>query len=134
MKVFEPLTRRELYERAERFIADKNKSITVKLFCDLAGFTPTHFRDVLVHRKYPMTEDFQRKVSRAFHLIENGEVAARRSKKSTVPDSLVFLKKPVYRAGRAMLLQYDEKQGFSLKARIVNKNAYSIPKIDLTDK
>jgi len=134
MKVYEPFTRKELYERARRFIDDKNKHITVKLFCELVGCSIPHFRNVFLYQKESMSEDMQRKASRAFRLLENGEVAGKRVNSPYKPDTLVFLKKPVYRAGRAMLLEYDEQTGFSLKARIINKNAYNIPKLDLTDK
>lgn len=134
MKVFEPFTRKELYERSRHFVDDKNKHITVKLFCELAGFSTVTFYDVLVNKSLPMTEDVQRKASRAFKMLENGEVAGKRVNTFAKPNTLVFLKKPVYRAGRAMMLQYDDENGFTLKAKIVNKNSYNIPKINLTGK
>lgn len=132
-KIFDPLTRKEIYERAARFAADENRHITVKLFCELAGFTKSTFYDILISKKHNMSVDVQRKASRAFRLLENGEVAGRRVNSRVVPNQLVFLKKPVYRAGRAILLQYNKDTGFTLKPQIVNKNSYNVPSIDLTD-
>jgi hypothetical protein len=132
-KVFEPLTKKELYERAGRFTADENRHITLKLFLELAGISNATWHDVFISRKLPMTTKTQIKVSRAFRLLENGEVAAKRVN-SIMPNQLVFLKKPVYRAGRAVLLQYNKDSGFTLKPQIVNKNSYNVPQIDLTDK
>lgn len=134
MKVFEPLTKKEIYERAKAFVKDENRHITVKLFCELAGFSHTTFKNVLIDRTTNMTEKVQIKATRAFRLIERGEVAGRRVNTVGQPNTLVFLKRPVYRAGRAIMLQYNKDTGFTLKPQIVNKNAYNLPKLDLTDK
>ena len=133
MKVYEPFTRKELFERVNNFIADKNKPISLKLICELIGVSVKHFRDVFVYKTESLSDNLQRKTSRAFRLLENGEIACKRKFSYRTPDTIVFLKKPVYRAGRAMMLNYDPENGFSLKAQIINKNSYNIPKINLTD-
>lgn len=133
MRVFEPLTKAELYERVNRFHKDPNRLLTIPLFCELSGIGKTTYRDVFLTRKVPMSQDVQRKVSRAMRLLEKGEIAAKHVGYSPHPNTLVFRKKPVYRAGRAILLQYSKDEGFTLKPQIVNKNSYNVPNLDLTD-
>jgi len=134
VKLFDPLSKQEIYERIRNFMEDEYKPMSMKLFCKICGISFDTMKDCVIDKTLPMSELTQRKVSRGLRLLEQGEVAVTKSYKSTYPDNFVFLEKPKKRIARRVLLEYDNDSGFSLKPKLVNKNSYTINKIDLTKK
>ena len=134
MKLYEPLSKEEIYERIKNFMDDEYRPMTIKLFCKMCGISMETFKDCVVNRVANMSELTQRKVSRGLRLLEQGEVAVTRKYGNKFPDNFVFLEKPKKRIARRVLLEYDKDEGFSIKPKLVNKNSYTINKIDLTKK
>ena len=61
-----PLSKSELLLQMKRFVADKDRGISVALFCDLAGMSVVHFREVFLDEKHPLTETVQKRVNKAY--------------------------------------------------------------------
>ena len=57
-----PLSKFELKRQIKRFHADKNRGISINLFCELAGMSMAHFLDVFIRDKEPLTEVVQREL------------------------------------------------------------------------
>lgn len=58
-----------------RFIRDKERGISMKLFADLCGVNKSHLLDVFWYRSEPLTEYMQRRVAKGYEAWKNGEVA-----------------------------------------------------------
>ena len=69
------LTKRELMTQMRRFIRDKERGISMKLFADLCGVNKAHLLDVFKYRTEPLTEYMQRRVAKGYEAWKNGEVA-----------------------------------------------------------
>lgn len=67
-------TQQELKRIIKRFVADKNRGISVRLFCELAGLTTTHLREVFIHERETLTPIMQQRVARAYERFKRGEV------------------------------------------------------------
>ena len=69
------ILKRDLLPLMHRFLKDKNRGISVKLFSELAGVNSNHLLDVFLYRTEPLTERMQRRVSKAFLAWQGGEIA-----------------------------------------------------------
>jgi hypothetical protein len=69
------ILKRDLLPLMYRFLKDKNRGISVKLFAELAGVNSNHLLDVFFYHTEPLTERMQRRVSKAFLAWQGGEVA-----------------------------------------------------------
>ena len=69
------LTKRELMTQMRRFIRDKERGISMKLFADLCGVNKAHLLDVFWYRSEPLTEYIQRRVDKGYKAWQRGEVA-----------------------------------------------------------
>ena len=65
----------ELLTVVGRFLQDENRGISVNLFCELAGISEETLRQVFLRHAYPMSEQVQRRVSKAYKAWMAGEVA-----------------------------------------------------------
>jgi AraC-like DNA-binding protein len=73
----------QLLRTIKRFLADKDRAISVQLFSELAGISKTHLLDVFENESEPMTEFVQRRVSKAYTEYKNGEVAIMQNRDNT---------------------------------------------------
>ena len=69
------LTKKELMMQMRRFIRDKERGISMKLFADLCGVNKAHLLDVFWYRSEPLTEYIQRRVDKGYKAWQRGEVA-----------------------------------------------------------
>jgi hypothetical protein len=76
-------TKRELYSLMKRFIKNKERGISTKLFCELAGISQTILLDTFVYHTEPLTKNVQRRVSKAYQAWLNGEVAIMQNRDRT---------------------------------------------------
>lgn len=67
-------TKQELMRQMERFLADKERGITIKEFAELCGLNEDTIHSVFVSKKSPMSERTQVRVNRALHEWMSGNV------------------------------------------------------------
>jgi len=67
-----PLYKEELKRQMARFIADKERGISIALFCELAGINKSHFLDVFQYQSEPLTETIQRQGQQGLYALESG--------------------------------------------------------------
>jgi hypothetical protein len=65
----------ELKRLMRRFILDKDRGISLKLFSNHAGLSEAHFYDVFKYLNEPLTEMMQIRVSKAYQEYCRGELA-----------------------------------------------------------
>jgi len=68
----EVIPKRELLTIIKRFIKDKNRGISVKLFAELCGINKEHLLDVFFYRIHPLTEYIQIRVSKGYKVMGKG--------------------------------------------------------------
>ena len=64
----------ELMRIMEKFLADKQRGISQKLFAELAGIGFSTLRHVFITKKEPLSEYVQMRVSKAYDHVLNGRV------------------------------------------------------------
>ena len=64
-----------LRKTMKRFLADRNRGISLELFADLCGISKKTLQDVFINEEHPLTEYIQRRVSKGYTEWKNGEVA-----------------------------------------------------------
>ena len=123
----EVITKQELFKIMERFYADDENKLSDKLFGELAGVHPLHLRDIFIYKKYPLTENVQRRVSRAYNAWKNGEVAIMQNRDRTKYIEYRKVNKPVL--VRSTGLQVVDGQ-IKVKVGIKNPLDYSGETLD----
>jgi len=73
----------ELKRLMRRFILDKDRGISLKLFSNHAGLSETHFYDVFKYLTEPLTEMMQIRVSKAYQEYCRGELAIMQNRDNT---------------------------------------------------
>ncbi len=66
-----------------RFVADKNRGISIKLFAEICGLHEETVENVFVRELYPMTEYVQIRVSKGYLAWKNGEIAIMQNRDKT---------------------------------------------------
>jgi hypothetical protein len=67
-------TKQELLRQVNRFLKDRERGISIKLFCELCGLPETLIKEVFITQTKPMTERTQVRVNRAFNEWMSGNV------------------------------------------------------------
>lgn len=116
------LSKFELKRQIKRFHADKDRGISINLFCELAGMSMAHFLDVFVRDKEPLTEVVQIRVSKAYQQWKSGNVRVMQNKDRTRYVEYRKESKPPMMA--SMGLQVTSG-GIKLKVGMVNRHDYS---------
>lgn len=73
----------ELKRLMRRFILDKDRGISLKLFSNHAGLSEAHFYDVFKYLSEPLTEMMQIRVSKAYQEYCRGELAIMQNRDNT---------------------------------------------------
>lgn len=118
---------KELKVLMKRFLADKNRGISVELFADLAGVDHTYIEKVFIYEKVPLTEWMQIRVSKAYIAFTNGEVAVMANKDQT--RYVEYRKQPKPRLARSTRIQVENGR-IKLNIGIRNRLDYSTPDLD----
>ena len=77
------ITKLELKRIMRRFIDDKNRGISLKLFANHAGLSESHFYDIFKYLNEPLTEMMQIRVSKAYQEYCRGELAIMQNRDNT---------------------------------------------------
>lgn len=121
-KARECYPKKELLRIVKRFLKDKDRGISIKLFADLCGLSDSIIKDVFIYESEPMTEYVQRRVNKGYREWVAGEVAIMKNR-----DNTRFVQ---YRKQSKPVLQRTTKLEFvggvaTIKLGITNKHDYS---------
>ena len=97
------IPKKQLLIEVKRFIKDKERGISLKLFAELCGIDKTHLLDVFFHRSHPLTEYIQIRVSKGYKAWKNGEVAVMQRQDKT--RYVEYRRKPIPRVVNSAGLQ-----------------------------
>jgi hypothetical protein len=112
----------ELKRVIRKFIQDKDRGISLDLFCEICGISQVRLRDVFLNETEPITEYMQRRVNKAYYAWLNGEIAIMQNRDRTKFVQYRKEAKPVLE--RTTGLQVVNGQ-IKLKLGITNKYDYS---------
>jgi hypothetical protein len=121
------IPRQELKRTIKRFLADRNRGISIPLFADLCGVSVAILRLVFIREEEPLTEYIQRRVSKGYRSWLRGEVAVMMNRDQT--RFVQYRKEPKPRVARSMGLEVQNGQ-IKLKIGLKNKADYSNLDID----
>jgi hypothetical protein len=116
------LSKSELLKQMKRFNADKDRGISIPLFCDLAGMSVEHFRDVFINDKHPLTETVQRRVNKAYIHWKMGIVKVMKRNDNTRYVDYRREAKPPIMPNMGLKLT---SEGIKLRVGMVNRHDYS---------
>jgi hypothetical protein len=116
------LSKSELIKQMKRFNADKDRGISIPLFCDLAGMSVAHFRDVFLEDKHPLTETVQRRVNKAYIHWKMGMVRVMKRNDNTRYVDYRREAKPPIMPNMGLKLT---SEGIKLRVGMVNRHDYS---------
>jgi len=74
MDKLKPIPKAELLDIMDRFIADKERGISMALFAEMCGLNKDFLLDVFQRKTEPLSERTQIRVSRAYHNYKDGYV------------------------------------------------------------
>jgi len=74
MDKLKPIPKSELLNIMDRFIADKERGISMALFAEMCGINKDFLLDVFQRKTEPLSERTQIRVSRAYHNYKDGYV------------------------------------------------------------
>ena len=116
------LSKSELIKQMKRFNADKDRGISIPLFCELAGMSVAHFRDVFLEDKHPLTETVQRRVNKAYIHWKMGMVRVMKRNDNTRYVDYRREAKPPIMPNMGLKLT---SEGIKLRVGMVNRHDYS---------
>jgi hypothetical protein len=116
------LSKSELLKQMKRFNADKDRGISIPLFCELAGMSVAHFRDVFLEDKHPLTETVQRRVNKAYIHWKMGMVRVMKRNDNTRYVDYRREAKPPIMPNMGLKLT---SEGIKLRVGMVNRHDYS---------
>jgi alpha-galactosidase/6-phospho-beta-glucosidase family protein len=122
-----PLSKRELTKHMQRFVADKDRGISIALFAELAGISHSHFYDVFIYNKEPLTEMVQRRVSKAYQQWKAGNVKVMKRIDNTRYVDYRKESQPVFMPKMGLQVTSD---GIKVKVGMVNRHDYSETTLD----
>jgi alpha-galactosidase/6-phospho-beta-glucosidase family protein len=122
-----PLSKRELTKHMQRFNADKDRGISIALFAELAGISHSHFYDVFIYNKEPLTEMVQRRVSKAYQQWKAGNVKVMKRIDNTRYVDYRKESQPVFLPKMGLQVTSD---GIKVKVGMVNRHDYSETTLD----
>ena len=121
------IPKRELVRLVHRFLKNKDRGISVHLFAQLCGISPEHLKDVFLYQTEPLSETFQRRVSKGFISYMNGEVAVMQNQDKTRFVEYRKIAKPIFKKTYNLQLVGGE---IKLNLGIRNKHDYSLETLD----
>ena len=121
------IQKRELLRIIKRFIKDKNRGISVKLFAELCGVDKEHLLDVFYYRIHPLTEYMQIRVSKGYNSWLKGEVAVMQNRDNT--RFVSYRREPKPRLARTTGLHLVNGE-IRIKVGVANRGDYSAQTLD----
>lgn len=118
------LPRQELFLRMNRFLADKNRGISVQRFADACGLSKPLLYEIFRTKKIALSINSQIRISKALAAYERGEIAVVQHKDLSTETVRRKTPKPVMVRSMALTMK-DGKIG--LRVGVRNRHDYSIP-------
>jgi hypothetical protein len=118
------MTKAEIYRQMERFWKDTDKTLSIAMFAELSGLSPTLLKRVFQIKDVDMSEHTQISVSRALERMTRGDVVMVYDKGNK--RRLIYRQEPRPRLSKSMSLTNDGGK-IALKVGIKNKSDYSKP-------
>lgn len=123
----ETIPKRELLRIIKRFIKDKNRGISVKLFAELCGIHREHLLDVFHYKIHPLTEYVQIRVSKGYTSWLKGEIAVMQNRDKT--RFVQYRREPKPRLARTTGLHLVNGE-IKIKVGVINRGDYSGQTLD----
>ena len=116
------LPKAELKRQMKRFIADKDRGISLELFCQVAGISKVMFLEVFARERQPLTEYVQSRVNKAYIRWKAGQVKVMKRIDNT--RYVAYRREPEVPLMPQMGLKMTS-EGIKLRVGIVNRHDYS---------
>lgn len=116
------LPKTELRQIVKRLLLDPNNGISDRLFADLCGIHERTLLRVFVSQELPLTENVQRRASRAYERYRKGEIAIFKNRDNT--RYVTFRAEPKPRFAKSNKVVFENGQ-VKLKVGIINRLDYS---------
>lgn len=123
----EVIPKRQLMTEIRRFLKDKNRGISTKLFANLCGIDPRHLLDVFLYQTNPLTEYVQLRVSKGYKAWQAGDVAVMQKQDNT--RYFAYRRQPKPRTGTTTELQVVNGE-IKIRMGMRNLGDYSQPTLD----
>jgi len=117
------MTRVQMREAIKRFLADEDRVLSERLFCQLAGISKLTFRKVF-HGGETLTPMVQLRVEKALKALERGEVRLMQNRDRT--KYVEYRREPQPELRRSLGLQMKNGK-IELKIGLRNANDYTQP-------
>jgi len=121
------LSKKELLRQMKRFVADKDRGISMALFAKLCGLTPDKMWTIFVTETEPLSEYTQLRVNKAFAEWREGNVRVMRDGHRKYVDYRRQAIPPLMPSTRLNLTA----EGIKIKVGMVNRHDYS--ELDLNE-
>jgi hypothetical protein len=121
------LSKKELMRQMKRFVADKDRGISMALFAQLCGLTPDKMWTIFITETEPLSEYMQLRVNKAFTEWREGNVRVMRDGHKKYVDYRRQAIPPLMPRTRLNLTA----EGIKIKVGMVNRHDYS--ELDLNE-
>jgi predicted HTH domain antitoxin len=116
------LSKQQLKKELQLFLADKDRGISIKNFCELAGISERLFQYVVRDEKMPMTEATQRGLNRAYQHWKEGRIRVmKKHTNETYPDYRKEPKQPLMPMSKLVMTS----EGFKVQNKPINRHDYA---------
>lgn len=122
-----PLSKKELMRQMKRFIADKDRGISIPLFAEVAGIHHQYIYTIFQTETYPLSEYYQLRVSKALQSWMAGELRVMQHKRKKYVE---YRREPKPPLMQSMGLRVTP-DGIKIKVGMVNRHDYS--ELDLNE-
>ena len=123
----QPLSKSELKRQIKRFLADKDRGISIPMFAQLAGISRATLLDVFDYETEPMSETTQRRVNKAYMQWKAGMVKIMSNRdRSRFIEYRKEAKPPIVH-GLGLKVT---SEGIKLRVGLVNRHDYSEQDLD----
>ena len=118
----ENLTKQQLKAELKLFLADKDRGISIRNFCEIAGISERMFNYVISEEKVPMSENVQRGLNRAYKHWKEGRLRVMKKRNNeTYPDYRKEAVQPLIPTSKLVLTNGV----FKVQCKPVNRHDYS---------
>lgn len=117
----ENLSKQQLLAEMKLFLQDKDRGISIKNFCEIAGISQRLFMYVVHEDKVPMSEDTQRGLNKAYRHWKEGKLRVMKKRNNeTYPDYRKEPVQPLIPTSKLVLTP----QGFKVQNKPLNRHDY----------
>jgi len=117
----------DLMRIMKRFIADKNRGISLNLFAELCGIHKDSLQKIFIDEEYPMTEFMQMRISKGYEAWRRGSVAVMQNRDKT--RFVEYRREPKPRLARSTGLHLVNGE-IKIKVGVSNRGDYSGQTLD----